>query len=191
MEDTVMSSITLPKTTQELALEGQKHLEETIQAAYQILSSMNDELCNPNLWSTTSSGNSSTVNTNTTSPITAATNGDVASDGGHHLDSGGAGGVGVGTCNGALDEARFRYKNSVAALREVLAAIPNSQKAKAFETTNSSASPADHAEVEKLEEQASNLRKELVNKNACLKLLIDQLRDLITDISTWQSPCSV
>ncbi|KDP25518.1 hypothetical protein JCGZ_20674 [Jatropha curcas] len=70
MEDNVMSSITLSKTTHELALEGQKHLEETIQAAYQIPSSMNDELCDPRLWSTTSSANSSTINTSTTSPIT-------------------------------------------------------------------------------------------------------------------------
>jgi hypothetical protein len=114
------------KTTQELAIEGQKHLEETIQAAYQILSSMNDELCNPTLWSTTSTS-TSTV----TSPITSsnAQNGDAnaaVSDSTLELNGGGSGGGGVG--NGALDEARFRYKNSVAALRDVLAAIPNSHK---------------------------------------------------------------
>jgi hypothetical protein len=121
------------KTTQELAIEGQKHLEETIQAGYQILSSMNDELCNPTLWSTTS-----TATTAVTSPITSknaqngavviTVNGDAnaaVSDSTHEL-SGGGGGGGVG--NGALDEARFRYKNSVAALRDVLAAIPNSHK---------------------------------------------------------------
>eukprot|EP00257_Ricinus_communis_P021480 XP_015580983.1 mediator of RNA polymerase II transcription subunit 30 isoform X2 [Ricinus communis] len=164
MEDTTMSTITQSKTTQELAMEGQKHLEETIQAAYQILSSMNDELCNPTLWSTTSSSN------NTTSPISApansnslsqngVVNGDSVSDAvvAHHFDGTGTGVVGGGTGNGALDEARFRYKNSVAALREVLAAIPNSHKAISFET--SSSSPADEADVEKLEEQASNLRK--------------------------------
>ncbi|XP_052303602.1 mediator of RNA polymerase II transcription subunit 30 isoform X2 [Populus trichocarpa] len=146
------------KTTQELAIEGQKHLEETIQAGYQILSSMNDELCNPTLWSTTS-----TATTAVTSPITSknaqngavviTVNGDAnaaVSDSTHEL-SGGGGGVG----NGALDEARFRYKNSVAALRDVLAAIPNSHKAKPFETS----SPADEAEIKKLEERASSLRK--------------------------------
>jgi hypothetical protein len=71
-----------------------------------------------------------------TSPITSknaqngavviTVNGDAnaaVSDSTHEL-SGGGGGVG----NGALDEARFRYKNSVAALRDVLAAIPNSHK---------------------------------------------------------------
>ncbi|KAK9278372.1 hypothetical protein L1049_027937 [Liquidambar formosana] len=91
---------------------------------------------------------------------------------------------------GALDDARLRYKNSVAALRAVLAAIPNSQKHTELSSASSSVSPGDQAEIEKLEERASSLRKELANKNKHLKLLIDQLRDLITDISTWQSPCS-
>ncbi|PPD69185.1 hypothetical protein GOBAR_DD33930 [Gossypium barbadense] len=100
------------------------------------------------------------------------------------------GGIG-GSGNGALDEARLRYKNSVAALRTVLTAIPNSQKAKAFETGSTATSPADEADIEKLEEEASNLRKELANKNLYIKRLIDQLRELITDVSTWQSPCSM
>ncbi|KAG2571662.1 hypothetical protein PVAP13_7KG115255 [Panicum virgatum] len=39
---------------QELAAEGQRHLEETIAAAFQILVSMNDELCNAGLWSSSS-----------------------------------------------------------------------------------------------------------------------------------------
>ncbi|KAJ4839066.1 Mediator of RNA polymerase II transcription subunit 30, partial [Turnera subulata] len=189
------------KTTQELAMEGQKHLEETIQAAYQILYSMNDELCNPVLWSTTSTTTSSTATPATNPSPPPAQNGSIAAANGddpaHHLDGtggGGSGGAGGGTGNGALDEARFRYKNSVAALRDVLSAIPNSQRAKAFDsgsTTGSSLSPADQDEIEKLEEQAANLRKELASKNTYVKLLIDQLRDLITDISTWQSPCSV
>jgi hypothetical protein len=83
---------------------------------------MNDELCNPTLWSTTSTS-TSTV----TSPITSsnAQNGDAnAAVSDSTLELNGGGGVG----NGALDEARFRYKNSVAALRDVLAAIPNSHK---------------------------------------------------------------
>ncbi|GMI76695.1 MEDIATOR 30 [Hibiscus trionum] len=166
------------KSTQELASGGLKHLEETIEAAFQILSSMNGELCNPALWSTTPT-------TNTAAP--SLSNGDSSSDGGHLLETGRAGGSG----NGALDEARLRYKNSVAALRTVLTAIPNSQKAKAFETGSTASSPADEADIEKLEEQTSNLRKELANKNEYIKRLIDQLRELITDVSTWQSPCSM
>ncbi|XP_059443372.1 mediator of RNA polymerase II transcription subunit 30 [Corylus avellana] len=195
MEEKTASAITSPKTTQELAMEGQKLLEETIESAFQILSSMNDELCNPALWSTTSSSSSSATTTNsiTNGPSHSSNgvfNGEAASSDAHHAESGGGG----GGSGGALEEARFRYKNSVNSLRAVLSAIPSSQKAKTFEmgsTPSGPVSPADQAEIEKLEERAANLRKELVNKNRYLKLLIDQVRDLITDISTWQSPCSV
>ncbi|KAI3967047.1 hypothetical protein MKX01_026486 [Papaver californicum] len=53
------------KSLQQLAVEGQKHLEYTIETAFQILSSMNDELCNPALWCSTcmvSSHSSNDVN---------------------------------------------------------------------------------------------------------------------------------
>ncbi|CAN4077128.1 unnamed protein product [Withania somnifera] len=184
------------KSVQELAVEGQKHLEDTIEAAHQILSAMNDELCNPSLWSTIP---------NTTAASSSATaapggvlsngqqqhhsNGDVLSDtsssssaSAPHLDIGG----------GALDESRLHYKSSVASLRSVLTAISNSQKTKALETASASGSlsAADQAEIEQLEDRASTLRKDLVDKNKHLKLLIDQLRDLLSDLSTWQSPCS-
>ncbi|KAL2347051.1 hypothetical protein Fmac_001051 [Flemingia macrophylla] len=161
------------KTTQELAVEGQKYLEETIEHAFQILSSMNDELCNPVLWSTSPSA---------TSP-SPSSNGDAASDtSNYHSDTAAA-------AAGAMEEARFRYKNAVAALRTILTAIPNSQKAKTFDTS-SAASPGDDDEIKKLEEQATSLRRELANKNLHLKTLIDQLRNLISDISTWQSSFS-
>ncbi|KEH35706.1 mediator of RNA polymerase II transcription subunit 30, putative [Medicago truncatula] len=148
MEEQSINGTMSTKTTQDLAIEGHKYLEETIQHAFKILSSMNDELCNPVWWSTSPSS--------ATSPNAPSSNGDANSENsGQHADgaapSGGAG--------GALDEARLRYKDAVAGLRSVLAAIPNSQK-------------------------------ELGNKNLHLKILIDQLRELITDISTWQSPFS-
>ncbi|KAL8250321.1 hypothetical protein R6Q59_034014 [Mikania micrantha] len=54
MEETSSTTITSQKSTQELAMEGQKYLEDTIESAFQILSSMNDELCNPHLWSASS-----------------------------------------------------------------------------------------------------------------------------------------
>lgn len=137
MEDN-KGAITTPKTTQELAMEGQKHLEETIEAAFQILSSMNDELCNPALWSTTTSASSTTTATannpsgssapggisnghhasHSSSSSSNGANGDASSDPAHHFEMGG----------GALDEARLRYKSSIASLRSVLTAIPNSQK---------------------------------------------------------------
>ncbi|XP_040988510.1 mediator of RNA polymerase II transcription subunit 30-like isoform X2 [Juglans microcarpa x Juglans regia] len=166
MEEKTVTAITNPKSTQELAMDGQKLLEETIESAFHILSSMNDELCNPALWSTISSASSSSSLSSTTSTsniISIANgpsqssngiaNGDAASSDTHHAESGGGSG-------GALEEARFRYKSSVNSLRAVLAALPNSQK-------------------------------ELASKNRYLKVLIDQLRDLITDVSTWQSPCSI
>ncbi|KAD1215669.1 hypothetical protein E3N88_21175 [Mikania micrantha] len=168
MEETSSTTITSQKSTQELAMEGQKHLEDTIESAFQILSSMNDELCNPHLWSASSP------------PVHhAPPNGDATSSDVAHQSEMGA---------GALEEARLRYKNSVKALRSVIVAIPNSRKAKAYDSDPMS---TDELDVEKLEEQASDLRKELESKNKYLKLLIDQLRELIADISTWQSPVAV
>ncbi|XP_064980084.1 mediator of RNA polymerase II transcription subunit 30-like isoform X2 [Musa acuminata AAA Group] len=178
------------KSKQELGVEGQRHLEETINAAFQILSSMNDELCNPVLWSTLSPGHPSAA---------LAGAGDAPVDSSHPSEAGGGSGGGV------LDEARLRYKSAVLALRSCIAAIPSAtQEAGALD------SRADAVELERLEERASSLRKtqryatetirckelfgltqELENKNKHLKLLIDQLRDLITDIAMWQSPCSV
>ncbi|OIW17256.1 hypothetical protein TanjilG_22368 [Lupinus angustifolius] len=180
-EDSVNGNSSSSKTTQELAIEGQKYLEETTEYAFQILSSMNDELCNPVLWFTSPSPS----NTTSPNPNAPSSIGDANSDNSnHHAKSGGGGGAG-----GALEESLFRYKNAVASLKTTLSAIPNSHKAKAF-GSGSDASPADEAEIEKLAEQASSLRKEVANKNLHLKILIDQLRDLITDISTWQSPSS-
>ncbi|KAK4422374.1 protein RRC1 [Sesamum alatum] len=206
MSSSPTSSNYTSKTTQELAIEGHKHLEETVESAFLILSAMNDELCNPNLWSTTSSaaGAAPPNTTNATGGGTASmsnghhSNADVLSDSSsasssasashshpqHHnsFDIGG----------GALDEARLQYKSSVASLRSVLIAISNSQKVKLSEAvpTSTSASPADQIEIEKLEEKASILRKELAVKNKYLKILMDQLRSLLADISTWQSPCT-
>lgn len=138
MEDKGVNSMALqsPKTTQELAMEGQKHLEDTIESAFQILSSMNDELCNPALWSTTAAATSSSSPSSTaasanglSSHSNGLANGDAsASDAAaahHHADLGGGAG---GAAGGALGEAQFRYKNAVASLRAILAAIPNSQR---------------------------------------------------------------
>ncbi|XP_006357075.1 mediator of RNA polymerase II transcription subunit 30 [Solanum tuberosum] len=197
MED--KGTVTSLKTIQELAVEGQKHLEDTIEAAHQILSAMNDELCNPSLWSTLNTAASSASASAAGGGVGASavlsngqqlhTNGDISSDtsssssaSAQHLDIGG----------GALDESRLRYKSSIASLRSVLTAISNSQKAKALEAASASGSlsAADQAEIEQLEDRASSLKKELVDKNKHLKLLIDQLRDLLADLCTWQSPCS-
>ncbi|CAH8330621.1 unnamed protein product [Eruca vesicaria subsp. sativa] len=166
-------------TTQELAMEGEKHLEQTIESAFKIISSMNDELCNPSLWSTPTTTAASNGNSLVSSDA-------AANDGApNHSESGG------GSGNSALDEASLRYKNSVTSLRAVLAAIPNSQKAKASGTENGLKTPDSEEEIEKLEEHALSLRKEIAEKNVHVKELIDKFRELIADISTWQSPCSV
>ena len=116
-EQSVNGTLSNPKTAQDLAIEGQKHLEETIEYAFQILSSMNDELCNPSLWSTSPNGNAP-------SSSSGGANSDANSDSSfQHAESGVAGATG-----GALEDARLSYKKSVAALRSVLTAIPNSHK---------------------------------------------------------------
>ncbi|XP_057810392.1 mediator of RNA polymerase II transcription subunit 30-like isoform X1 [Salvia miltiorrhiza] len=191
------------KTTQELAVEGQKHLEETIQSAFLILSAMNDELCNAALWSNTSSSASAAPpgGTNPGGGPASMNNGhhDVSSDSSSASSSASASQSHTQHHNsfeiggGALDEARLQYKASIASLRSVLLAISNAQKqVKSSESVlTSSGSVADQTEIEKLEEQASILRTELAEKNKYLKILIDQLRGLLGDISTWQSPCTV
>ncbi|CAN6234800.1 unnamed protein product [Urochloa humidicola] len=168
---------------QELAAEGQRHLEETIAAAFQILVSMNDELCNAGLWSSSSVSAAAAAaaaagpqhqHSATPPPPPHSADSDAA-------DAGGAPGPG-----GSLDEARHRYKSAVAALRASIAAVSS-----CAQDIGSTESEADHAEIERLEERASALRKEIESKNKQVKLLMDQLRELITDISMWQSPCSV
>uniref|UniRef100_A0A0D9W486 Mediator of RNA polymerase II transcription subunit 30 n=1 Tax=Leersia perrieri TaxID=77586 RepID=A0A0D9W486_9ORYZ len=174
---------------QEMAAEGQRHLEETIAAAFQILSSMNDELCNPALWSSSSSspaaaggGGLQHHGNHPHHPPPLLQSGDSdASDG-----AGGGPGGGAPGSGGSLDEARHRYKVAVAALRASIAAVSS-----CTQEIGSTEYKADQAEIERLEEHASALRKEIESKNKHVKLLIDQLRDLISDISMWQSPCSM
>ncbi|XP_020245356.1 LOW QUALITY PROTEIN: mediator of RNA polymerase II transcription subunit 30 [Asparagus officinalis] len=165
------------KSRQELGLEGQRHLEETIDAAFHILSSMNDELCNPALWSTSSSSAAAAA--------AAGSAGDASSDSSNHpSDSASAAasvaGGAAAARRGALDDARLRYRSAVAALRAVLAAVPNSTQEMAMEV-----------EVDQAVRKYVFLMQEIANKNNHLKLLIDQLRDLIADLAMWQSPCSV
>ncbi|XP_074345859.1 mediator of RNA polymerase II transcription subunit 30-like [Apium graveolens] len=93
------------------------------------------------------------------------------------------------------DEHSYLFEMSGAALyKSSIASLPTAPEAKTHErssTTNSSVSRMDVDDVEKLEERASTLRKELANKNKYLKVVMDQLRELTNDVSTWKSPCSV
>ncbi|CAN6471814.1 unnamed protein product [Victoria cruziana] len=124
------------KSTKELAMEGQKLLEETIHAAHQILTAMNEELCNPALWATAS----------------PAQSGAEQHDGPHQPEPGG----------GALEEARFRYKSTVIALRAVIGVVANSQAAEQSEVESivgASEAKSDPIEINKLEERVAELKK--------------------------------
>ncbi|KAL6874399.1 hypothetical protein ACP4OV_013419 [Aristida adscensionis] len=145
---------------QELAAEGQRHLEETIAAAFQILASMNDELCNPALWSSASSAGpqSQQAHHHAAAPPLAHSADSDAAD----AAAGGAAGGTPGS-GGSLDEARHRYKSAVSALRASIAAV--SSCAQEMESTESK---VDEAEIERLEEHASALRKgNRKQKQAC------------------------
>ncbi|KAJ3697273.1 hypothetical protein LUZ61_000978 [Rhynchospora tenuis] len=176
------------KTKQELAREAQIHLEETISAAYLILSSMNDELCDAALWpSSTASVGSNAPNHHSlhhAAPHSAPHGGDLSDT--NHPSEFSSGGGGGGSTGGSLDQARHRYKTAVTSLRASINSLcaVSSQE-------NVLAPQSDPADIDRLEAHAASLRKEIEVKNKHVKLLIDQLRNLITDISMWQSPCSL
>ena len=110
---------------QELAAQGQRHLEETIAAAFQILVSMNDELCNAGLWSSSSVSAAAAAAAgpqhqhSATPPLPHSADSDAA-------DAGSVPGPG-----GSLDEARHRYKSAVAALRASIAAVSSCAQVRA------------------------------------------------------------
>jgi hypothetical protein len=96
------------KIKQELAGEAQIRLEETISAAYHILLSMSDELCDTALWpsSTAPSVGSNIPNHhNALHPVAPPTS--------HAVDLSG----------GALDQARHRYRTAVTALRASISSL--------------------------------------------------------------------
>ncbi|XP_059069291.1 mediator of RNA polymerase II transcription subunit 30 isoform X2 [Cryptomeria japonica] len=118
--------------SEELAVDGQRHLEGTVEAAHQILASMNQELCNPSLW---------------VPPTTR--------DHDPSLAAGGSGGGG-----GALDDARLRYKKSVDSLRDVISLISSSQtKPQEGDTITGTDNNGDQVEIQILEQRASELRE--------------------------------
>lgn len=123
-----MSSSAAARQRQELASEGQRHLEETIAAAFQILASMNDELCNPALWSSASTASGSQgqhpIQHSATTPPLHSADSDATDP------TGGGAGPAPGS-GGSLDEARHRYKSAVAALRASIAAVSSCAQVRA------------------------------------------------------------
>jgi hypothetical protein len=113
---------------QELAAQGQRHLEETIAAAFQILVSMNDELCNAGLWS------SSSVSAAAAAAAAAGPQHQHSATPPpppHSADSDAADAGGAPAPGGSLDEARHRYKSAVAALRASIAAVSSCAQVRA------------------------------------------------------------
>ena len=108
---------------QELAAEGQRHLEETIAAAFQILVSMNDELCNAGVWSSSSVSAAAAAgpqHQHSATPLPP-----------HSADPDAADAGGAPAPGGSLDEARHRYKSAVAALRASIAAVSSCAQVRA------------------------------------------------------------
>lgn len=175
-------------------MDGQKVLEATVEAAHETLGSMNEVLCNPALWVTSSSSttttSSSTVQTAGAPSVAAADPPDSAAAKVEANKAGAAEGLAQQEAGwAALDEARLRLRSSATSLRTVITAIFNSPQMREQEDpSNSLTDKSDPAEVERLEQRASELREEVVKKNKVVKFLIDQLRELISDISMWQSP---
>ncbi|OAY68321.1 Mediator of RNA polymerase II transcription subunit 30 [Ananas comosus] len=172
------------RSRKEAAAEGQRHLEETIAAAFQILSSMNDELCNPALWSSSSSSSSAAAGAAAHPPPTGAGGGGVdSSDSSSHISDGGAAAASAasgGGSGGALDDARHRYKSAVCRATRL-----HRRHFRFY-------SGGEHIGTKKqIKQKSRGSKSEIEIKNRHLKLLIDQLRNLIADISMWQSPCSV
>ncbi|CAM6036933.1 unnamed protein product [Sphagnum compactum] len=166
------------KTLQELAADGKKQLETVVEIAHQILLSLNEALCSPSFWVAPSSSHlaleSSSVSSNS---LTAVPDPAV----GAGRDSGGEGEAGLA----ALEATSLRYKVATAALRATVASILNTPQQE--EGTGGVPVEMETGELDDLEQRVTDLRKEVMKKNQFLKLQIDQLRNLIADISMWQS----
>eukprot|EP00250_Pteridium_aquilinum_P035526 c9586_g1_i1 orf=591-1220(-) len=207
MEEALAVSPAAPKSLQELAMEGQKALEATVEAAHETLASMNEVLCNPALWSTSSSSIAATNSTSGAIGVTPASSssgaaaqlagsasaaGDSTELTASRIDASKTGAEGLAQQEAgwaALEDARLRLRSSAGSLRSVITSVfSSSQMREQEDPSNSLSDKSDPAEVEKLEQQVLALREEVKNKNKVVKLLIDQLRELINDISMWQSP---
>lgn len=125
------------RSTQELAVDGQKQLEAVVEAAHDILLTLNRALCSPSFWVAPSSqpALAQEINANANANANAASGG---SDGGLGVGDGAAAGKEKGADDGeglaALDATRVRYKNATAALRATVAAIVKAAQVMVVET---------------------------------------------------------
>lgn len=123
------------RSTKELAEDGQKQLEAVVEAAHDILLTLNRALCSPSFWVAPSSQPALAQEINANANANAASG---ASDGGLGLGDGAAAGKEKGADDGeglaALDATRVRYKNATAALRATVAAIVKAAQVMVVET---------------------------------------------------------
>ncbi|BBN04174.1 hypothetical protein MPTK1_3g02360 [Marchantia polymorpha subsp. ruderalis] len=157
----MVMSMEIGESMQELAAEGQKHLEGTVDAAHDILASLNEVLCNPVLWA---------------QPVPESSSSSKPGGAPPQQEQGWL----------ALETGRLRYKSTTAALRASINNIFNKPQMRAQEG-DSGQDKGSAADLDQLEKQAARLREEATRKNQMVKLLIDQSRDLVSDISMWQS----
>ncbi|KAJ7542871.1 hypothetical protein O6H91_09G015700 [Diphasiastrum complanatum] len=157
MEEAAPSSLS-NKSLSDLALEGQKQLEASVNAAHQILESLHEVLNNPSLWVVPSAMPQSHL------PTTGAD----SSSGAKNSESRAGGSEATAVLQqlpepgwAALDDARLRYRSSTAALRAVLTAIfTNPQMREGEEpAANSEEKKDDEGDLQKLEQRASELRE--------------------------------
>ncbi|EFJ36648.1 hypothetical protein SELMODRAFT_437764 [Selaginella moellendorffii] len=88
----------------------------------------------------------------------------------------------------AVDDARQKYKAATTALRGIVAAIFNHPQMMSLDVDSTVEKAVDQAEIDRLQKQTVELREEIVRKNDVLKQLITQMRELVRDISMWQTP---
>lgn len=123
------------RSTQELAEDGQKQLEAVVEAAHDILLTLNRALCSPSFWVAPSAQPALAQGTNATANAHAASGG---SDGGLGLGDGAAAGKEKGPDDGeglaALHATRVRYTNATAALRATVSAIVKAAQVIVVET---------------------------------------------------------
>ncbi|KAG0584930.1 hypothetical protein KC19_3G244500 [Ceratodon purpureus] len=173
---------TTPKTLVELAEEGQKHLDTVVEAAHDILLSLNRALCSPSFWVAPSLQNQNHAAGGPDPPPDAAAGATAGAERESGSDKGSDSGEGLA----ALDATRVRYKAATGALRATVAAIVKQTAVKA-ENDGTAAENVDTMEADYLERRAADLREEVERKNQIVKLHVDQLRTLIADIFMWQT----
>ncbi|CAM6081671.1 unnamed protein product [Calypogeia fissa] len=150
---------------QDEAAEGQRYLEGTVEAAHEILASLDEVLGNPLLW---------------TQPApSSAFDASGKPGGGGLVPQQEQGWV-------ALETGRLRYKSTSAALRAAITSIFNHPGMR-LQDVDSAKEKGPAIDLHQLELRAAQLREEAAKKNQMLKLVIDQSRELVSDISMWQN----